>query len=209
MTETIMVQARLMPHAQPECCITNVQQAVAMHGGAVVTGWRVTDHGPIRELRHHAVWQMPEELGGELREITPTPAEIIGNQVLVLLQESQFLPDPTAIFENNEAMHNKYKPNMADPRLLDACKMLSEADKYQYQGRWDQATYWNAKANKIIGKHGGGFLDLAPRAFVEKSKEYQQAVTAADKQRMAKEQAINKDQRKRKKQERQRRKANR
>lgn len=116
-TEAIQVPYEQFPGATAQKCFRNVLDAVSLHGGEIVYGWLVWQHGDIFiEAEHHAVWRKPTR---ELVCITPqNPPE----------RTITFLPDPSAVYDMNGQLitNNVRVALVADSRLKHAFRLAEE-----------------------------------------------------------------------------------
>jgi len=138
-------QHKTPTNSSPGMCIANCHKQVSEQGGEVVTGWLRNSNRYFRCDVHHAVWRSPE---GELLDITPF-AELNGEHVGIYWLESvEFIPDPTAIFENQVCLPSKYVP--VNPRHHRACKYLTQSDAAIQEQDFDRASYWEKKAMRVF-----------------------------------------------------------
>ena len=115
--EAVPVPVQPTREAVAQRCFGNVRDAIAKHGGNIVYGWVVWQHGDVFvEAEHHAIWRNPT---GQLLCITPQePPE---KTVL-------FLPDSSATydFEAGLITNNVRIGLIQDPRLERMFELASE-----------------------------------------------------------------------------------
>ena len=103
------------PKARERYCFENVRDMVREHGGEILCGWVVWQHGEFFvEAEHHAVWQKPS---GQLACVTPqTPPE----------KALTFIPDPSAVYDFDTRLLTKNirVALINDSRLEKAFKLL-------------------------------------------------------------------------------------
>lgn len=122
----VVVPFEPMPKTRERYCCENVRDMVLEHGGEIIYGWAVWQHGEFFvEAEHHSVWQKPS---GQLACVTPqTPHE----KVLT------FIPDPSAIYDFDSRLFRKNirVALINDSRLEEAFRLLDQQIDLRNAGR--------------------------------------------------------------------------
>lgn len=87
----VILEVEYPPWAKHRDCTTNVDRAIADHGGSVEYGWQLWEMpGLMLEAEFHAVWVDPQS---SRRDITPKDLPF---------EQSVFLPDPKLVYEGRQ-----------------------------------------------------------------------------------------------------------
>lgn len=122
----VVVPFEPMPKTHERYCFENVRDMVLEHGGEIIHGWVVWQHGDVFvEAEHHGVWQKPS---GQLVCVTPqTPPE----------ETLTFIPDPSAVYDFDSRLFTKNirVALINDSRLEEAFRLLDQQMDLRNAGR--------------------------------------------------------------------------
>ena len=122
----VVVPFEPTPNAREGYCFENVRDMMREHGGEILYGWVVWQHGDFFvEAEHHGVWQKPS---GQLACVTPqTPPE----------KTLTFIPDPSAVYDFDSRLYTKNirVALIKDSRLEEAFRLLDQQMDLRNAGR--------------------------------------------------------------------------
>ncbi len=152
------LSVKVEPYSREDDCYVNCMKKVEKDGGAIVVGWRkdraITDTVEILStLTHHAVWKSAE---GRLIDITPHRILLNGKMEIVTPNYVDFMPDPTANFDDLDNARNPITIPSAPDRfgyLKQACIRMDKRWLLNAAGEKAKADYEEKKIVELIQSH--------------------------------------------------------